>query len=64
MGLKEAGMCRYKQKSLVEQVMSNYSIFADNLTPEYMLRSKQLACITEFVHFDIFVGSLHSNAVV
>ena len=39
--------------------MSNYSIFADNLTPEYMLH----ACITELVHFDTFVGRLHANAV-
>ena len=64
MGLKEAGMCRYKQKSLVEQVMSNYSIFADNLTPEYVLRSKQLACIKEFVYFDIFVSRLQTNAII
>ena len=39
------------------------SVFADNLTPEYVPRTK-LACVTEFVYFDIFVSRLQTNAII
>ena len=45
-------------------LISKYmSVFADNLTPEYVLRTK-LACVTEFVYFDIFWSRLQTNAIV